>query len=153
MAKIILSIGNYDLKRLLDSKNSVIIRDRFKGTIGDTVYVYRGFPIHKILARFTIEKIIRENPDKLWEITKKHNGFREYDFRQYCNGMGLYFGIYFKNLEVFEPSIDPYEVFENFIAPNNYYKIIGRCSIFELIRSGKVKIKKQNSLDKYFESE
>ncbi|MBG0768306.1 hypothetical protein [Methanococcus maripaludis] len=140
-----------DLKRVLHSKNNIIIRNLFEGDIDDTVYIYHGYSVQKLMARFTIKKIICDVPVILWKKTKENNSFSKHEFRQYCKELKPYLGIYIKDLEIFQQPIDPHDVFENFKVPCNYCKLTGRCGIFKLLRSSKIKIKNDDSLDPYFE--
>uniref|UniRef100_A9A7F2 Uncharacterized protein n=1 Tax=Methanococcus maripaludis (strain C6 / ATCC BAA-1332) TaxID=444158 RepID=A9A7F2_METM6 len=140
MANIVLSLCDTDLIRVLCDRKSIIIRNKFEGTSGDTVYIYQGDSVRKLWARFTIEKIICEVPAILWKMTEEKHGISKYDFYQYCRGMNPYYGIYIKDLQIFQPPIYPYEVFDNFIAPRNYLRITGSCRVCELIRSGEVQI-------------
>ncbi|UGV39970.1 GNAT family N-acetyltransferase [Methanococcoides orientis] len=84
------------------------------------IFIYSSSPVKKIVGSFRIEKVFEDTPSNLWDRFNEFGSIEKKDFFEYYKQkeMGCAFKI--KDLEVFENQIDPKEIFEKFVAPQNY---------------------------------
>ena len=78
----------------------------FKKTVS-FVYVYSTHPKRKIVGKFTIKKILKGNPNNLWEITKKQSGLNKIEFFNYFKEKNTGYAIEIDEFGVFNYPIDP----------------------------------------------
>jgi predicted transcriptional regulator len=69
----------------------------FKNTDVNTVVVYASSPMQRVIGEFTIDKIMEEEPEVLWEMTKKHSGITKDYFDKYFLNCDLAFAIKVKD--------------------------------------------------------
>ncbi len=82
--KVLLSIKPEFAERLFDgSKKYEFRKVIFKNPSVKTVVVYASSPVQRVIGEFEIEKILSDNPEYLWEITKKESGISEKCFFEY----------------------------------------------------------------------
>jgi len=84
------------------------------------VYIYSSGPEKKIVGSFRIDKVFEDTPSNLWKSFNEFGGIEKQDFFKYYGQKEIGYAFKIKDLEVFEPSIDPREIFENFKSPQNY---------------------------------
>ena len=84
------------------------------------VYIYSTSPQKKIVARFRLGKIIREHPDYLWEQYCDVSGLSEREFFEYFSDRDTGYAIRIDNLEAYPEPVDPYAMFERFVAPQSF---------------------------------
>lgn len=89
----------------------------------DVVYIYSTSPVKKIVGMFTIENIIKDRPNNLWNKLKKYSGVEEEDFFNYFKNHNIGFAIEIENMELFEKPFDPFQEIPSFKAPQSYYYI------------------------------
>lgn len=97
----------------------------------DSVLIYASMPVGRIVGEFTIGEIISDSPMKIWKETKEYSGISFDDYEKYFNGKQDAYAIQIKNVEVYDKPINPYDKFENFIAPQSY-KYVDSDFIFNL---------------------
>lgn len=84
------------------------------------VYIYSSGPEKKIVGRFRIEKVFEDTPSNLWKSFNEFGGIEKQDFFKYYEQKDIGYAFKIKDLEIFEPSIDPRQIFENFKSPQNF---------------------------------
>lgn len=100
--KVVLSIKPQHANKIFDgTKKYEFRRAIFKNPDVKKVVVYSSSPVQKIIGEFEIEKIISNDLDALWSLTKKHSGITEEFFFQYFGGKELGFAIKIKNAKLY----------------------------------------------------
>jgi predicted transcriptional regulator len=95
--KVLLSIKpEYANKIFAGEKKYEFRRSLFRNTFVRTVVVYASSPIKKVIGEFEIEKIINEDLDYLWELTKESSGITEEYFYLYFKQKGKGYAIKIK---------------------------------------------------------
>lgn len=61
-------------------------RNIFKNTDVKIVLVYATSPIKKIIGEFYIEKIVKDSPENLWELSPERTGIERDKFDKYFLG-------------------------------------------------------------------
>ncbi|WP_444943429.1 ASCH domain-containing protein [Microbulbifer sp. ZKSA006] len=85
--KVLLSIKPEFVEKILDgSKKYEFRKSLFKRQDITKVVIYATMPIGKVVAEFDIEKIIHDEPEKLWRKTRKHAGISKDFFNEYFCG-------------------------------------------------------------------
>ena len=120
---VLLSIRPEHVKRIIDGKKKyefrrTIFRQRARL---DTVYIYCTSPVRRIVASFTISKVITAHPKILWKRFKGSSGLTREIFFQYFAGRTRGVAIEIGDLRIFERPIDPkLRLSEKFIPPQSF---------------------------------
>jgi len=82
--KVLLSIKpQFALKIFDGTKKFEFRKSVFKNSNINTVIVYASSPMQKVIGEFTIDEIMEEEPEALWEMTKRHSGITKDFFDEY----------------------------------------------------------------------
>lgn len=82
--RILLSINpEYVEKIFSGEKKFEYRRNIFKNKKIKTVVIYSTSPVKKIVGEFTIKKIIKDIPTKLWDLSPEFTGISEDKFYKY----------------------------------------------------------------------
>jgi predicted transcriptional regulator len=118
--KVLLSIKPSFVKEIISGNKKFEYRRKvFKQDV-DTVVIYASKPIGLIIGEFTIDKIIKESPLKMWIETSEYSGISQEHFLNYFQGKDEAYAIKIKEFHQYEEPINPYETDANFIAPQSY---------------------------------
>ena len=91
------------------------ISDSVKGML-----LYASAPEQRIVGYVEIDKIMAESPSKMWDITKGYGGISREKFRAYFKGKKTAYALKIKKVYKFDKSINPKDIFEDFIPPQSY---------------------------------
>jgi predicted transcriptional regulator len=83
-------------------------RSIFKYPI-DVVVVYATVPIRRVVAEFRVQSIIRDSPEKLWEVARAAAGIEEGRFFQYFLGKPVGYAIQIGKVRKYRGSFCPVE--------------------------------------------
>lgn len=84
--KVLLSINPEYVERIFSGdKGYEYRRTIFKKDI-KSIVVYCTYPVKKIVGEFLIERIIKDSPSKLWEISSSEAGIAKNKFDHYFLG-------------------------------------------------------------------
>ena len=92
----------------------------FKRTDVDKVYIYATKPICRIVGYFTIDTVIEDSPNVMWEKTHKDGGINKEYFDAYFKNCDMAHAIAIDEVVKFDTPIDLKKVIKNFTAPQNY---------------------------------
>jgi Uncharacterized conserved protein len=81
--------------------------------------MYSTAPVKKIVGKFDVKSILKNNPTALWETCKAKAGMSEADFFRYFKGVEKGYAIEICNVKTFKP-INPSTVIQNFSAPQSF---------------------------------
>jgi predicted transcriptional regulator len=96
--KVLLSIKpEFADKIFSGTKKYEFRRSIFKKKEVKTIVVYASSPVQKIIGEFEIETIIKEELNRLWELTKDLSGISEDYFFEYFRNKENGFAIKIKN--------------------------------------------------------
>ncbi|WP_338946725.1 hypothetical protein KST17_01905 [Fusobacterium canifelinum] len=85
--KILLSINPEYVKKIFSGeKKYEYRRNIFKNKEIESIIIYCTYPIKKIVGEFLIEKIIKDSPNKLWELSSTKTGITKEKFDSYFLG-------------------------------------------------------------------
>lgn len=85
-----------------------------------TVVVYCTQPVGRIVGEFEIEDILCEEPVVLWESTQEEAGIDAAFFDDYFQGREQGIALRIGATWLYEASLDPKHLFENFVAPQSF---------------------------------
>ena len=103
-------------KKKYEFRKSIFKRDDI-----EKVYIYSSSPVKKIIAIVDIGYILSDSPQKLWDECHEEAGISESDFFKYFKNSDVGYAIKISNVQEFSPSIDPYDIIENFRPPQSFY--------------------------------
>lgn len=118
--KVLLSIKPEYVEQIINGNKKFEYRKRiFKKNV-EAVIVYSTMPVGKIVGEFTIEKIINDSPEEIWNQTCKYSGVSENFFKDYFSKHKEGFAIKIKDFLEYKEPISPKDIFNNFVAPQSY---------------------------------
>lgn len=82
--------------------------------------IYSSSPVKKIVGAFVPGKIVAETPVRLWKRFRTDSGLSEEEFFGYFRGAQVGFAIPITQIEIYNPSIDPFRESPSFRAPQSF---------------------------------
>lgn len=86
----------------------------------DKVIVYATKPIGLIVGEFSVEKILVEEPEILWEETHEVSGVSKNFFDKYFEGRKRGYALKVSSPQLYNEPIDPFKLFTSFIPPQSF---------------------------------
>jgi len=121
---VILSIKPKYVDAILDKRKKYEFRRNiFKNKNIDVVYIYSTSPVKQIVGAFTIENIIKDSPENLWNRFKEYSGLDKKEFFDYFGDNKIGFAIEIGRLEKFKNPINPEDIVQGFVPPQSFYYI------------------------------
>lgn len=118
--KVLLSIKPQFAIKIFDgTKRFEFRKSIFKNSNINTVVVYASSPMQKVIGEFTIDEIMEEEPEALWEMTKKHSGITKDFFDEYFFNKERAFAIKVKDITRYKVPKDLIDFDLNF-APQSF---------------------------------
>lgn len=109
--KILLSIKPEFVKKIFSGEKKYEFRKvGFKNENVQKVIIYASRPISKVVGEFSIEEIIRDNPEIIWKRTRNYSGIDEKKFKDYFEGRVTGYAIKVKNTEEYSKPISLREI-------------------------------------------
>jgi predicted transcriptional regulator len=128
--KVLLSVKPKYVEKIMSGDK----RYEFRKTIWkkkiNEVYIYSTTPEKKIVASFTYDKVIKEDPQTLWEFYHEESGLTQGEFFDYFRGIKKGYAIPIKELKPFDP---PLELSLNNIRPPQSFRYISEEQVSHLI--------------------
>jgi len=118
--KVLLSIKPQFAIKIFDGTKKFEFRKSvFKNSSINTVVVYASSPMQKVIGEFTIDEIMEEKPEALWEMTKKHSGITKDYFDEYFLNRDKAFAIKVKEVNRYQKPLNLIDFDINF-APQSF---------------------------------
>ena len=118
---VILSIRPTFCKLIFSGQKMYEYRKRvFTRSDVEKVYIYVTKPICRIVGYFTIDNVIEDSPNNVWQISHWDSGISKEYFDAYFNGCDTAHAIVIGQVVKLDSPIDPKKVIKNFHAPQNY---------------------------------
>ena len=118
---VILSIRPTFCKMIFSGQKKYEYRKRvFTRSDVDKVYVYATKPICRIVGYFTIDEVIDDKKNDLWEKTHKDGGISKEYFDAYFKNSDTAYAIKIGQVVKLDTPIDPKSVIKDFHAPQNF---------------------------------
>lgn len=118
--KALLSIKPEFAKAIFDGTKKFEYRKViFKQNV-QSVQVYVTKPVGKIIGEFEIEKILKDEPAKVWRITRKHSGIKESFYMKYFQDKSIAYAIKIKSAKRYKKPVCPYSMDARFVAPQSF---------------------------------
>lgn len=82
--KVLLSINPEYVEKIFSGvKKYEYRRSIFKNKNVKTIVIYCTYPVKKIVGEFSIEKIVKDYPEKLWNLDPDNTGIEKSKFTKY----------------------------------------------------------------------
>lgn len=118
--RVLLSIKPQFAIKIFDGTKKFEFRKSvFKNSSINTVVVYASSPMQKVIGEFTIDEIMEEKPEALWEMTKKHSGITKDYFDEYFLNRDKAFAIKVKEVNRYQKPLNLIDFDINF-APQSF---------------------------------
>lgn len=86
----------------------------------EKIFIYTSAPVKKITGYFTIDRIVKSSPRKLWEEFGDVGFIDEAEFFNYFGHKEMGFSICIEKVEKFSQSLDPYQIINGFVPPQSF---------------------------------
>ena len=86
----------------------------------EKVYIYASSPICMIVGEFRIDDVLEATPNELWASTRTAPGVTRSFFFRYFKGKSKAYAIKVKDVVAYPTPVSPYNICQNFRAPQNY---------------------------------
>ena len=90
MCKILMPINPEYVDEILAGRKKYEYRKiKAKRTNIDKMIIYSTSPVMKVVAEVEIKRILQENPEQLWELTKNYSGVTKEFYNQYYKNKNI----------------------------------------------------------------
>lgn len=86
----------------------------------DRVFVYASSPLKRVIGYFVLGKVIKDEPERVWDITKMGAGIQKAFFDEYFKDSEFAYALQIRKMVVFENAIDPFVMIKSFKAPQSF---------------------------------
>jgi predicted transcriptional regulator len=114
---VLLSIRPEYAERIFAGQKLFEFRRRLPKHQPVTVVVYVTAPVMRIVGEFTVEHVLHDTPERLWNLTHQHAGISFEFFCSYFVGRAKAYALRIGAVKRYDQPIEPYEALENFCPP------------------------------------
>lgn len=118
--KAIISIKPQFVEKILNGEKRFEYRKSFLKDIPEKCYIYSTLPVGKVVGYFTIKHVLKDDPEKIWELTKERAGITKEFFDRYYFRRNKAVAIEIENVTVFEKTKDYKEIDSSGKIPQTY---------------------------------
>lgn len=125
--KVLLSIKPEFVEKIFSEEKRYEYRKSiFKKNV-DTVIIYATMPEGKIVGEFSIETILHDEPENIWELTNDYSGISHSFFKEYFESKQEAYAIKIGEVERYKVPIDPKTFEFPFTAPQSFFYVDDDC--------------------------
>lgn len=119
--KVLLSIKPEFVEKILSGEKKYEFRKKlFKRQSVKTIVIYATMPIGKVVGEFDIDHVISDEPNLVWEKTKKYAGVSKSFYDEYFEEKSLAFAIAVGKVTLYDEPKSLNYFGKNIIAPQSY---------------------------------
>ena len=119
--RVLLSIRPAHVANILEgTKRFEFRRKLFTRRDVESVLIYATMPVGRLVAEFTIDEILEDSPDRLWERTHQASGISRAYYDAYFEGRETAYALGIGELTIFDEPIAPQDMISNFTPPQSY---------------------------------
>lgn len=119
--KVLLSIKPEFVEKILSGEKKYEFRKKlFKRQSVKTIVIYATMPIGKVVGEFDIDHVISDEPNLVWEKTKKYAGVSKSFYDEYFEEKSLAFAIAVGKVTLYDEPKSLNYFGKNFVAPQSY---------------------------------
>mgnify|MGYP000869834438 CR=1 FL=1 len=116
----VISIKPEFVKEIVNGRKRFEYRKSFFKKTPKKCYIYATKPVGKVIGFFTIKQILRDDPEKIWKLTKEKSGITKDFFDQYFFERDKAIAIEIENVTVFKKPKDYKEIDPSGRIPQTY---------------------------------
>lgn len=121
--KVLLSIKPEFVEKIFSEEKRFEYRKTIFKQKVDTVVIYSTMPEGRIVGEFSIESILNDDPESIWNVTNRYSGISHNFFKQYFNNKERAYAIKIGDIERYEKPIDPKSFDFPFTAPQSFFYV------------------------------
>lgn len=119
--KVLLSIKPEFVEKILSGEKKYEFRKKlFKRQSVKTIVIYATMPIGKVVGEFDIDHVISDDPNLVWEKTKKYAGVSKSFYDEYFEEKSLAFAIAIGKVTLYDEPKSLNYFGKNIVAPQSY---------------------------------
>ncbi len=122
MCKILMPINPEYVDEILAGRKKYEYRKiKAKRTNIDKMIIYSTSPVMKVVAEVEIKRILQENPEQLWELTKNYSGVTKEFYNQYYKNKNIAIAYELGKIVKYEKPKDLIDIGINYIPQSFVY--------------------------------
>ncbi|SEM04916.1 ASCH domain-containing protein [Paenibacillus sp. OK003] len=121
--KVLLSIKPEFVEKIFSEEKRYEYRKIIFKQKVDSVVIYSTMPEGRIVGEFSIDKILSDDPDSIWDITNRYSGITHNFFKKYFNNKENAYAIKIGEIERYEEPINPKDFDFPFTAPQSFFYV------------------------------
>lgn len=118
---ILQSIKPQYAKKIYSGEKTIELRKSVWSKKSKVIYIYETSPVQKITGYYHVKRIFTAHPDAIYNIFKNRIGISKKKFKEYFKDKEIGYAIEIKDVKELADPVDPYEIFRDFHAPQNFY--------------------------------
>lgn len=119
--RVLLAIKEEFATKIFDGTKKYEFRKTiFKDERVTTIVVYVSSPVQKVIGEFQIDRVYKDDPERIWERTKEHSGITKAFFDLYFADRSNAFAIKIKKTKRYKRPKELKGDFNIFFAPQSY---------------------------------
>lgn len=118
--KVLLSIKPEFVHEIFQGRKKFEYRKSIFSKHVTKVIVYSTKPEGMIVGEFSIKSILQYEPKELWKKTHNESGISKQFFDEYFEGRDKGYALQIENPILYEEPIDPFKIFDVFVAPQSF---------------------------------
>ena len=119
--RVLLAIKEEFATKIFDGTKKYEFRKTiFKDERVTTIVVYVSSPVQKVIGEFQIDRVYKDDPERIWERTKEHSGITKAFFDLYFADRSNAFAIKIKKTKKYKRPKELKDDFNIFFAPQSY---------------------------------
>lgn len=119
--KVLLSIKPEFVEKIFKGEKRFEYRKAiFSNKSVKSIVVYSTMPVGKIVGEFTIEEILSDSPQSIWDATEEFSGVNRTFYNDYFSGRSNAYAIKISKPKLYKKPIDPKRKNAKFVPPQSF---------------------------------
>ncbi len=133
--EILLSIKPEFVAKIFNGEKRVEFRKMIPKKHFDKVFIYESSPTQNIVGWFSVSRVIKGHPDKIWKSCKDIGGIGKARYYEYCNGNTKVYAFEIKEVQKFAKPINPFAIDDTFTPPQNFAYLDSTSNFFNSLEN------------------
>lgn len=139
--KILLSIKPEFVSKIFAGEKRFEFRKQIPKKPFKKVFIYESSPTQNIVGWFLVSRIIKDDPDTIWDECNSKSGIEKRNYYKYCNGNKKIYALEIKKYHKFDVPINPFYLISNFNPPQNFSYLDSSNSLSRLLKDEEPNVK------------
>lgn len=138
--KILLSIKPEFVFKIFTGEKRFEFRKKIPKKHFKKVFIYESSPTQNVVGWFIVSRIIKDDPDTIWDECNSKSGIEKQNYYNYCNGNQKIYALEIKEYHKFDDPINPFNLISNFMPPQNFTYLDSSNSLSSLLKEEELNV-------------